>query len=63
MIRTINGNLIKFEKNDYYSDKQYYINLWKKKYNIVIKSENVTSKICSALKNSCKKKSKLNIGK
>jgi hypothetical protein len=63
MIRTYSGNLIKFEKNDYYSDKQYYIQLWKKKYNIVLKYENVTSKICAALKNSCKKNSKVNIGK
>tara|TARA_B110000967_G_C18538127_1_gene389246 strand:- start:415 stop:570 length:156 start_codon:yes stop_codon:yes gene_type:complete len=50
MIRTIEGNLIKFKKKDYNTDKQYYINLWKKKYNVVLKSEKITMKICSALK-------------
>ena len=39
MIRTSRGELLKIEKNIFHSSKEYYMYIWKKKYNIVFKTD------------------------
>ena len=36
MIRNKNGELIKLDRNSLSTDKEFYVKLWKKKYNISV---------------------------
>ena len=39
MIRTLNGKLVKINKNNFKNDYDYYRYLWKQKYNIKINNQ------------------------
>tara|TARA_B100000795_G_scaffold49667_1_gene32632 strand:- start:1296 stop:1490 length:195 start_codon:yes stop_codon:yes gene_type:complete len=60
MIRTKKGELIKFNDKHLSNDKEYYIKLWKIKYNITLTKNSIKTKILNSLKNIEKNKIKVN---
>ena len=56
MIRNKNGELIKLDRNSLSTDKESYVKLWKKKYNISVNKNRLKETIKRSLNNFGKKK-------
>ena len=56
MIRNKNGELIKLDRNSLSTDKEFYVKLWKKKYNISVNKNRLKKTIKRSLNNFGKKK-------
>jgi|TARA_B110000008_G_scaffold275148_2_gene312126 hypothetical protein len=56
MIRNKNGELIKLDRNSLSTDKEFYVKLWKKKYNISVNKNRLKETIKRSLNNFGKKK-------
>jgi hypothetical protein len=58
MIRNKNGELVKINRETLSTDKEFYVKLWKIKYNISINKNRLKEKIKNSLNNFGKKKYK-----
>jgi hypothetical protein len=58
MIRNKKGELIKITRKSLSTDKEFYVKLWKMKYNISVKKNKLKEKIKDSLNNLGKKKYK-----
>jgi hypothetical protein len=58
MIRNKNGELIKLDRDSFSTDKEFYVKLWKKKYNVSINKNRLHEKIKQSLNIFEKKKYK-----
>tara|TARA_B100000795_G_scaffold118869_1_gene88444 strand:- start:880 stop:1056 length:177 start_codon:yes stop_codon:yes gene_type:complete len=58
MIRNKNGELVKINRETFSTDKEFYVKLWKIKYNISINKNRLKEKIKNSLNNFEKKKYK-----
>jgi hypothetical protein len=58
MIRNKNGELIKLDRHSLSTDKEFYVKLWKKKYNVSINKNRLNEKIKQSLNIFGKKKYK-----
>tara|TARA_B110001450_G_scaffold73939_2_gene70313 strand:+ start:6017 stop:6193 length:177 start_codon:yes stop_codon:yes gene_type:complete len=58
MIRNKKGELIKINRKSLSTDKEFYVKLWKMKYNISVNKNKLKEKIKNSLNNLGKKKYK-----